>query len=455
MNGVAAVWVQRLRGLTRGEGLRAQLLRGGIGSLAIKSAHTMIAFAVAVVLARSLGPEGYGVYSFALAILMLTAIPAQVGVPQLMIRETAKAQANADWGLMRGLWRWGNRSVAFFSFVALVVVGGILLLTNIGGESGRVATLTIGIGLIPLMALTNVRGACLRGLRKVVQGQLPESIIRPALLLTFASIWVVFLSPDDGLSAQQAMGFYVVAAVIAFGFGAWLLGRSRPAELSKKPTPVYAASAWRKAVVPLALITGLQLINTYADLIMLGIFWTDEEVGIYRAVFQLAFLVTFGLQAMNQVLQPHFARLHQLSEHEQLQRLVTTSARVILLLALPPVGVFVLFGGDVLAWVFGDPFRAGTLALAVLAFGQLINGAMGSVGMLLNMTGHERETVRGVALAAVANIVMNLLLVPPFGMAGAATASALTFVCWNFLLRNSVRKRLGLETLATGPLRRG
>lgn len=438
--------LKRATNLLKGEGLRAQLLRGGIGSLAVNAGHAVLAVAVAVVLARTLGPEGYGVYSFALAILMLSAIPAQVGVPQLIIRETGKAQADGDWGLLRGLWRWGNIAVAGFSALALLVVGGIVMFTDIGGDGARVVTLTVGLALIPLVALANVRGACLRGLRKVVQGQLPESIIRPALLLGLVGVWVVLITPDEAMTAQQAMGLYVTAAVIAFVIGAWLLRRSQPAELSATPESRCESNAWRKAVIPLALISGLQLVNSYADLIILGFFRTDEEVGIYRAVFQVAMLVIFGLQAMNQVVQPHFARLYRQGDHDRLQRLVTTSARAILALAVPPILLFIIFGEALLGWVFGDAFRAGALALALLAGGQLVNAAMGSVGMLLNMTGHEKDTMRGVAWAAVANVIMNLALVPPFGMAGAAAASVITLIMWNITLAVFVKRRLGITT---------
>src|SRR5699024_7594138 len=155
-------------------------------------------------------------------------------------------------------------------------------------------------------------------------------------------------------------------------------------------------------------------------------------------------------QAMNQVLQPHFARLYEQGDMAKLQRLVTTSARAILALSLPPVLIFMLFGAELLDWVFGDPFRAGGVALAILAAGQLVNAGMGSVGMLLNMTGHERDTMRGIALAAAGNVFLNVILIPPFGVAGAAAASALTLLFWNLLLRSFVKKRLGLKLLAFG-----
>lgn len=445
MNGFS--WVQGIQRLTSGDGLRVEVLRGGAGSLLVKAGHAVLAFAVAVLLARTLGPEGYGVYSFALAIIMLAAIPAQVGVPQLVVRETAKAQAHGNYGLMRGLWRWANVAVALFSVLALAAVGGVAWFTDIGVDNARVATLLSGIALIPVIALANVRGACLRGLRKVVQGQLPESIIRPALLLFLVLVWGTWLVEDE-LSPQKAMGFYVLAAVLAFIIGAGLLHCSRPAELSKRPTPEYHSSVWRKAVIPLAMITGLQLINSYADLIVLGIFRSDEEVGVYRAVFQVALLVIFGLQAMNQVLQPHFARLHEQGDREKLQRVVTISARAILALALPPVLIFIVFGTDLLGWVFGEAFRTGGAALAILAIGQLFSAGLGPVGVLLNMTGNEADSVRALMIVATTNVILNFLLVPLFGMVGAAVATALAVIFLNILLRRRVGMRLGIEATA-------
>lgn len=440
-----ASWAQRIQSLTSGDGLRAQLLRGGAGSLAIKAAHAALAFALAVVLARTLGPEGYGVYSFALAIIMLTAIPAQVGVPQLVVRETAKAQANGSYGLMRGLWRWGNLAVLLFSALSLAVVGGIVWFTDIGADGARVATLTVGIALIPIIALANVRGACLRGLRKVVQGQLPESIIRPALLLLFVLVWGAWFIEDE-LTPQMAMGFYVLAAVLAFTVGAWLLRRSRPSELCERPAPEYQSSAWRKAVIPLAMITGLQVINNHVDLVILGAFASDQEVGVYRAVTQVSMLIIFGFQALNQVFQPHYARAVE-NNKEELQRLVTLSSRLIAATAILPALAILFYASSLLVIIFGSDYETGGGALIILAFGQVVNASMGALGVLLNMTGHERITFYWVAWAAALNVVLTLSLVPVFGMDGAATASSISLVAYNIVLWWAVRSRLGVNTL--------
>jgi hypothetical protein len=81
-----------------GEGLKGQLLRGGVGSVAVKIGSTLLNVILAVVLARALGAEGFGVYSFVFALITILAIPAQMGLPNLVVRETAQAQGQADAG---------------------------------------------------------------------------------------------------------------------------------------------------------------------------------------------------------------------------------------------------------------------------------------------------------------------------------------------------------------------
>jgi O-antigen/teichoic acid export membrane protein len=431
--------------------LRKKLLQGSIGSLFVNVARAGLAFILAVVLARFLGPSEYGSYSFAFAILMLVAIPAQVGVPQLMVRETAKAQAKQDWELMRGLWRWGNFAVAGFSVLGLLfAIAVVVLLMQLGSNTGRLSIVVTGIALIPLIALTAVRSSCIRGLHRVVIGQLPDGVLRPIIFLGMVGGY--FFASDSGefFSAESMMGIHVIAAACSFIIASLILLKIKPKELSQVVVLRDESNAWRKAVIPLAIITGLHLINNYADLVILGIFRPDGEVGIYRAVFQVALLVVFGLQAINQVLHPHFARIYTARDMPKLQRLVTLSARGILILALPPALILVFFGGLLMEWIFGYQYKSGALALSILVIGQLANAAFGSVGALLNMTGHERDTVRGLGIAISVNILLNLILIPLWGMEGAAIATSTSLLIWNFILRKAVWRRLSIESSALG-----
>ncbi|MBE0471438.1 MAG: flippase [Methyloprofundus sp.] len=425
--------------------LKQQLLKGGAGSVLVKATFAFLSFTISVVLARYLGAEGFGVYAFIIALIMLISIPAVIGVPELIVRETAKYQAKGNWELIAGLWLWGSKVVISFSVAVLLTASLVIFSFADYVDEVKSQAVLISVLIIPLAAVVSIKSASIRGLRHTVLGQLPDSIIRPFMFLILILVAPFFIKTLGVIDVFYAYIFSVVIALIASLF---FLKKVKPVQIAQVTTPDYDIEAWKKSVLPLALISGLHVINGYVDILILGLFRGDEEVGVYRAVVQMSLLVSFGLQAINQVLHPHFSRLYTLGDHQKLQTIVTISARVILLISLPPVVLFVFYGADILGMIFGDPFYVGGMALAILAFGQLVNALMGSVGALLNMTGHERYTVRGVALAAVVNIVLNFALIPFYGMLGAAIATAVSLAMWNLLLRYYVRQKLNIEPSA-------
>lgn len=427
----------------RGEGLRAFLIRGFLGSGALKVAHALLTLAVAIFLARELGPEGYGIYAFAFALVSLLAIPSQIGLPTLVVREVARYQLKAEWGYLRGLLSRANQAVLALSI--LFMLGAALVawfLADVVDET-ELETFAWALLLVPLVALGNLRGAALRGLRKVVQGQLPEMLLRPALLLLFVGVTFAL----GGLTPSNAMALHVLAAILAFGAGVVMLLRAIPPQMHTA-SPAFETNAWIRSILPLSLISGMQVINSQTDIVMLGLLATNEDVGIYRIAIQGATLVSFSIAAINTVIAPQISRLYHSGDMTKLQRMVTLSARAILLTSLPLAAVLIFFGEPILGLVFGKEYSEGHVALAILCAGQLVNAVMGSVGYLLNMTGHEKDTAKGLMVAALSNIVLNLALIPLFGMEGAAVATAFSLAVWNILLYRQVKRRIGIDSSA-------
>lgn len=424
---------------------RLPLMRKSLSSLGIKLTNIFLGTVLAIVLARFLGPAGLGTYSYIYAILMLLAIPTQLGLPKLVVRETAKAEVSDNWGAVRGLWRWSNILVCGFS---VVIVIGVILFTSTT-KFNYANLLLLGVILIPLNALGNIRGASLRGLGRVILGQLPETIVRPIVFLCLILVFNMFWVPDT-FTPESAMLLNIIASGIAFAFGFVLLAKSIPQPLWARPTPEYHHKPWITALLPLGLISGIQIINSNLDIIMLGVFRTPEEVGIYKVVVMAAGLVVFGLQAINMVIMPSVARMHEQKDMANLQKLVTSSARMILAIALTAALVFFVFGHWILETAFGSEFSDGYNILVVLVAGQLANAAFGSVALLLNMGGHEKETLVGVALAACANVALNLLLIPLYGGWGAAMATSITLLVWNGVLCWRVYAKMGVNSTAFG-----
>jgi O-antigen/teichoic acid export membrane protein len=130
----------------------------------------------------------------------------------------------------------------------------------------------------------------------------------------------------------------------------------------------------------------------------------------------------------------------------RLQRMVTSSARITFFAALPIAIAFTFLGGPILAIVFGTDFARGHASLAILCCAQLVSVAVGPVGPLLNMSGHERVTARSFAWSAAANVLLSALLIPALGMAGAAIATAITFAGWRLFLWRQVLSRVGIDS---------
>jgi O-antigen/teichoic acid export membrane protein len=429
-----------------GGGLRAQLLRGGMGSLVVKASTMFSGLALTIALARILGPDGYGIYAFAFALVSVLAVPAQFGLPTLVIRETARAQAAENWGVMRGVWRWSTLVAGCLSLGLALAALVVLQTAEIHASEAQIGTFAWGLILVPFIALGNLRGAALKGLRWIIAGQLPEHVLRPGFFLAMLAYFAIFRA-GDGVTPVQAMVFHTVAAATAFLIGAGLLRYAMPEQIRLKPSPVYHTRAWATAALPLALLAGMQMINLQIGVLALGQFRDSEEVGLFRVAIQGGTLVGFGLQAVNIVIAPYIARLHVQGDTRRLQRIATVGARISVAFAVPTALAFFLFGDRILNLVFGEGFGAAHAALAIVAAGQVVNAAFGSVGILLNMTGHERDSARGLSIGALVNVVLNLSLVPAFGIVGAAVASALTWVVWNTLLWKAVRTRLNINSL--------
>ncbi|HCX67714.1 MAG TPA: hypothetical protein DHK64_09320, partial [Rhodobiaceae bacterium] len=151
---------------------------------------------------------------------------------------------------------------------------------------------------------------------------------------------------------------------------------------------------------------------------------------------------------------PKFAELHSAGKREELEAFVQGSTQWIF---WPTVaaGVVLLLGGNFALGLFGANFDAGYPVLCVLMLGFLARAATGSTEYLLNMTGNQNAVGWTYGVAAVANIALNFLLVPSFGLMGAAIATAISIVTSTLWLAVIVRRRLGITVFVlAGPIRR-
>lgn len=450
---------RHLRAAVRGEqGIGALLIRGASAGVLLTGFNTLATFGTAILLARALGVEHYGIYAYAISWITLLGVFAKAGIDQVMVRNIAVYHQAGDWAHIRGMLRFGLGLVSATGVLCALAAAALAWLLHADAPAMRNA-LWVACLLLPLQAFTVPFGATQNGLRQIVNAQLPGLLIVPLAFLLAIGVMYLLL-PPPGFTADQALAARAAAVVIGLGAATLLLRRGlrqagRPASL---PKPQYQADQWWRSAVPLVLMGSMFMVNANADILMLGSLAGAEEAGLYKAVARGAELVTFSMTLVNAPLGPLLARLHAAKDRARMQRVLKLSA----LAAFAPAAVVaaaLIWGGDWYLKLFGSEFqnRQAAASLAILSIGQLVNVASGSVALLLIMMQAERYVAGVLALSTAINIFLNAALIPSLGLIGAAIATAVSTILWNLLLVVFVVRRFGLDptVLPTRALFRG
>lgn len=426
--------------------LKSRLTKNALGSFGLRIATIGLAFIISVALSRLFGTEGYGVYSYAITWLFVLQIPAGLGMKALIVREVSAYRARSEWGLMRGLLGWANQAVLITSIGIAILAAFVVWILRADDSSQLLTVFWLSLISLPFFSLKLLRQATLQGLNRVVIGQLPEALIQPVLFIILLGCAYLFFG--ENLSVVWAMGLQVITTGIAFFIGAEMLRRNIPQAMRGTP-PDYRVGIWMRSVLPFMFTNSMYVVNNRADALMLGAIKGPEAVGLYVVASRGAELISFILMAVNLSIGPTVAKLYAEGNIRKLQNLVTKSSRIIFLASLPIALALIVYGNWFLI-IFGPNFVVGQQALILLSVGQLFNAGMGSVGLLLNMTGYERDTAIGVGISATLNIILNAILIPGYGLEGAATATAISTVIWNILLLVYVHRRLKVSPTAIG-----
>jgi O-antigen/teichoic acid export membrane protein len=430
--------------LSTGNGLKAQLVRGALGVGGLKLLSLPLTLAASILLARGLGPEGYGLYVFVMAVITMLALPVGPGLGHLVTREVAKYQHGEDWSLFRGLLRRGHQFVLLGS---AVLIAGLAIIANLNASwtmGDRWTLLFIGSAMLPLLGLNALHSNTLRGLRHVFQAQLPELLARPIFHLLFAASLLGFglLNPVTALASQ------IVATALAVLLCARILQRYRPRPV-KEAVPAYRNGEWGRAIMPFTLLTAVGTLNAQIGILALGGLGTDKDVAALQVAQSGAMLVALSMIIVNLVIGPHITRAHRERNKAGLQQLSRQSARAALAVSFPIALPLIFFGGPIINLVYGEAYAdMATWPLAILAIGQLGNVAFGSVGMFLTMSGYERDTLFGQVIALVVNGAAAMMLIPFLGVIGAALAVSIGILTWNTVLAIKFVQRLQLRPSA-------
>lgn len=424
--------------------LREHLIRGASGSLVLKIANTALTLLLAVVLARVLGVKNFGIYAFCLSVIQILTVPAMLGGQQLLVREIAAYRAKGEYHFLRGL-LMRFRQASFLASLVLALAGAAVGYFAYS-ESAMFVPFLVAMAIVPLHTAMQLQGAALRGLRRVLMGQ-AALMLRPGLviLLVGGAFWFT----RKNLGAEAALTAQLTASAVLVMITFFLLRYALPGA-AKTAKPGYETSRWVKSMLPFVFASGMQILNKETSVVLLGIMQTPEDVGLFRVAQRGALLIPFGLQAVNMAMAPAVSELFTNGERKRLQRMISKGIMAVLAFALPVALALILGGKWIIPLVFGADYAPAYIPLVILCLGQLVNAGMGSVGVILNMVGLERFNARGVTIAAIISVFLNFVLIPLFGIMGAAIATSASLVTWNVLLYTWLYRETGIVSTIRG-----
>ena len=410
----------------------------------IKLLSIPVGLVTSIVLARTLGPEGFGQYAFITALVPLISLPVSGGLPQLLTREVAKFTHAKNWALYQGALR---ASHAWVLLVATILLIGYWVLRagfDLVPTEGKWALLPIALLMVPLGGLAAVRTGTIKGLGLPAYAELPNQMIQPVVMLGL----IAMLAWQGLLNTEAAIWSQVIGAGLVFLVASWMFFRIQPRE-AKGVACDYQLRHWKSALLPFSMIALVSAFNAQIGVIVLGFLSTDDQVAAMRVAERGGQFVVLSLTLVNMVIAPYIVRAHRDGDKTLLQQLARKSARGSLLLALPVAAAFIIGGESLISMAFGESYSSISYwPVVVVSLGQLLNVFFGSVGYFLSMSGYERETLKGQMLAVVANISLCLVLVPMFGAIGAAAGVAIGVIVWNGFLHAMVKRRIGINCSA-------
>lgn len=401
-----------------------------------------LSFASTLLLARTLGAEGYGALAYTLAWAEVLGLIAPLGFDKLLIRELALATHAGAFGLVRGLLSAAARWTAFGVAGALALALGFALVVRGRLDPALEPVFWTLALLVPLRAWANLRHGALLGLSRPVAGLMASSVTHVLVLLALLGLGLAFAR--EQLTPRNAACAAAAGWLVAFLVGDRQTRARLDCTALARAAPEFRTREWTRAALPMMLIVAMALLNLRADVILLGALRGAAEAGAYNTAAALAFLVRLGLVAVQPALAPLAANAPIGGAERTLESVARGASRLAFVPALA-CALALLAGGRFALALFQPEFAAAYGALVILALGFLAVAALGPVETVLLMRHEQRLAAASAVGACALNLVLNVLLIPHLGMEGAALATALSMVTWGLAMTRAVHRRLGLR----------
>jgi O-antigen/teichoic acid export membrane protein len=414
------------------------MARGASVNLLGLAVATVLGFGFALLITHVLSASDVGIFSLATTVVALAFVPALLGLDTGVIRFVALGIGANDERRARGALQLAIGLSAVTSTVVAAVIwwhapwiAGTFFEKPEATDVLRIVSVSL-----PALATGRVLVSAIRGFGVmtyaawlgILSRVLDIATALPLLALGFGLVglaWSSVIAAYAALPVAIALLLRVDSHALRPALDAWPLGRLLRFSLPQTLTIVFFLGAAR------------------LDVLFLGRFATAAEVGVYAIAVRVLLPATLVSTSIGQMFAPRIARE---DAHGDRRTLATMLERVTYwntAASLPFFAALLILPVPILE-LFGPVYGTGATALAILAAGRLLHTAAGPLGPLLNMSGRPYITLLNNVFVTVLNVCLCLVLIPRYGMTGAAISTAVALVVLNLASLVEVRLIFGL-----------
>lgn len=384
----------------------------------------LLLLSLMVFAARLLGPEEFGMFSFAFAFVSLCVIFGDFGLPSIVTRELSQEP---------------RQEKEFSSLIILkfLLAGGAFVLMWAG--SFLVTVDPIIRNLILVLAVYILTRDFLEIIfaflhaRQRMEYEAIAKVLQAVIVVGIGFFFVSRIPSAEVLSYALLFATVIAAALISVLFWVFYL---------RSPRLRLNFMLWKRALIlswPLGFAMAFGALYIYADSLMLGFFREIVEVGWYNSAFRIMGAAMIPMTFIAASFYPLLSRLFKESQ-EIFQELWDSQMKIMIILAAPLVIGGFLTASKIVDFFYGVEYAPAVFALQLLIFAAGVHFLYNPYGMALIISGHQKKHLYGTVIVALANIFFNILFIPRFGLYGAGFATIISYFLLLILEAGFVRR---------------
>ncbi|WP_018351719.1 polysaccharide biosynthesis C-terminal domain-containing protein [Longispora albida] len=415
-----------------------RVARRGVLNLAGAGYAGLAGFGITWLVARGLQPAQAGVFFAATAVFTIAVTVAKLGTQTGLVYWPAQLRAQGRLDLLRPCLRIALSPVLLTS---AVLAAGLWF-------TGRLNALAF---FLPLAALTDALLAATRGCRRPRPTVLLDKLLRPTLQLGALAVALWLAEGSPGAFTLAWAWAYVPVVLLAWRSARRAVSRPEVAPPDATLTPATLRKAFWKFTAPRALASVAQQAVQRVDIILLAALVGFTQAAYYAVAGRFVIVGQLANQALSYSVQPRLADLLATGDKAATKALYQSATGWLILLSWPIYLLAAVFA-PVYLRLFGPGYAPAAGVVVVLAVAMLVASGCGMVDAVLSMAGRTSWNLINVLAALVANVAVDLVLIPRWGASGAACGLAAAVLTNNLLPLAQLKLGLGMHPFGRGTL---